>query len=188
MKRGFDSLHPLSPARSSRATARQAPLGGCHHQPNLLKGRKRRAAGPPQRARRRTTLTYDAITFIFAFARSFLAGYSAAGPAGLLPPSTKLTQRAKASRRRAASAARRRTKLPYHALRLHSRVRCCARSFLYRLDRQSAAALAPTPGRRRFLRGEVPPLEAQNLPGIRTKSDGGSLRELSQIWLRSGIL
>ena len=25
-KRGFDSLHPLSPARSSRATARQAPL------------------------------------------------------------------------------------------------------------------------------------------------------------------
>jgi len=42
-------LYSLSPACSSQATARQAPLGGCHHQRNLLKGRKRRAVGPRQR-------------------------------------------------------------------------------------------------------------------------------------------
>jgi putative endonuclease len=59
--RGFDSLHPLSPARSSRATARRST----------------------------------------AFARSFLAGYSAAQHRKLAKNiSSTQTQRAKASRRK----------------------------------------------------------------------------------------
>src|SRR5260370_1448996 len=79
-KRGFDSLHPLSPARSSRARARQAPLVAAPINETYPKGEsvapKGRVSGPKaDQANLRCT------TFIFAFARSFLAGYSAAGPA-----------------------------------------------------------------------------------------------------------
>src|SRR5262249_48324768 len=77
-KRGFDSLHPLSPARTSRATARQAPLSATRFNATHPKGRKRRAV-----AQRRRT----------------------ARQARFRPPrSPRPTQRAKASRRSAAPA------------------------------------------------------------------------------------